>query len=144
MTANGIGVFRSTIGREPHQFVFARVDAETSEVSERRIQQSQRVGKTDFVGQLDPIAASDTQALGVLEAARLRGLDVPDDLSVIGFDDVEVAQYVGLTTVHQPLYQSGLIGGETLLRNMKDGDDPEHVEMVLQITERTSTGSWRR
>ncbi len=89
-------------------------------------------------------AASDTQALGVLEAARLRGLDVPDDLSVIGFDDVEVAQYVGLTTVHQPLYQSGLIGGETLLRNMKDGDDPEHVEMVLQITERTSTGSWRR
>jgi DNA-binding LacI/PurR family transcriptional regulator len=52
-------------------------------------------------------AASDTQALGVLEALRERGLSVPDDLSVIGFDDVDSAGHAALTTVHQPLIDSG-------------------------------------
>ncbi len=42
--------------------------------------------------------ASDTQALGVIAAAREIGLHVPDDLSVIGYDDIEAADYVGLTT----------------------------------------------
>ena len=56
-------------------------------------------------------AASDTQALGVLEAASFEGFSVPDDLSVVGFDDVEVAPYVGLTTVHQPLAESGASRG---------------------------------
>ena len=46
-------------------------------------------------------AASDTQALGVLEAARSAGLAVPQDLSVIGYDDIEIAKYLGLTTVRQ-------------------------------------------
>jgi LacI family transcriptional regulator len=52
-------------------------------------------------------AASDTQALGVLDAARRAGADVPSSLSVIGFDDIEVARYVGLTTVRQELTRSG-------------------------------------
>lgn len=89
-------------------------------------------------------AASDTQALGVLEAARLRGLDVPEDLSVIGFDDVEVAQYVGLTTVRQPLYESGLMAGEMLLSRMSDPADAVVTRLPLEVTERTSTGPWRR
>ena len=46
-------------------------------------------------------AASDTQALGVMAAARDLGFHVPEDLSVIGFDDVDAAEYVGLTTVSQ-------------------------------------------
>ena len=48
-------------------------------------------------------AASDVQALGVLEAARDLGVDVPEQLSVIGFDDIEIASYAGLTTVRQRL-----------------------------------------
>ena len=60
-------------------------------------------------------AASDTQALGVLEAARALGVSVPDELSVIGFDDVEAASYAGLTTVRQPLFESGRRGVELLL-----------------------------
>lgn len=52
-------------------------------------------------------AASDTQALGVLEAARERGLRVPEDLSVVGFDDVDIAAHAGLTTIRQPLVDSG-------------------------------------
>ena len=60
-------------------------------------------------------AASDTQALGVLEAARDCGLRVPDDLSVIGYDDIEIAEYVGLTTMRQMLYESGKRGVDLLL-----------------------------
>ena len=48
-------------------------------------------------------AASDLQALAMLEALEALGLRVPDDLSVVGFDDVELARYAGLTTVAQPL-----------------------------------------
>lgn len=53
------------------------------------------------------VASSDVQAAGVLEAAAQLGLVVPDDLSVIGYDDVEVAALMGLTTVRQPLERSG-------------------------------------
>jgi DNA-binding LacI/PurR family transcriptional regulator len=60
-------------------------------------------------------AASDTQAFGVVAAARELGLHVPDDLSVIGYDDIEAADYVGLTTVRQQLFESGRLGAETLL-----------------------------
>lgn len=63
-------------------------------------------------------AASDTQALGVLAAAHEAGLNVPDDLSVIGFDDIEAADYVGLTTVSQQLVESGRRGAELLLAEM--------------------------
>jgi DNA-binding LacI/PurR family transcriptional regulator len=60
-------------------------------------------------------AASDTQALGVLEAAQDCGLQVPEDLSVIGYDDIEISEYIGLTTVRQLLYESGKRGVELLL-----------------------------
>jgi DNA-binding LacI/PurR family transcriptional regulator len=49
-------------------------------------------------------AASDLQAFGVLEAAESLGLRVPEDVAVIGFDDIEMAAPMGLTTVRQPLY----------------------------------------
>ena len=61
------------------------------------------------------VAASDTQALGVLDGANNLGVEVPHQLSVIGFDDIEVAAYVGLTTVRQPLVLSGQRGAELLL-----------------------------
>ena len=59
--------------------------------------------------------ASDTQALGVIAAASEAGLHVPDDLSVIGYDDIEAADYVGLTTIRQQLFESGRRGAEILL-----------------------------
>ncbi len=65
-------------------------------------------------------AASDTQALGVLEAAREAGLEVPNDLSVIGYDDIEIARYLDLTTVRQLLFESGEIGIQLLLERVKD------------------------
>ena len=63
-------------------------------------------------------AASDTQALGVMAAARDLGLDIPGDLSVVGYDDIEAADYVALTTVRQQLQESGRLGAELLLREI--------------------------
>ena len=86
-------------------------------------------------------AASDTQALGVLEAAGYEGVSVPEELSVIGFDDLEVSPYVGLTTVSQPLHESGRRGVERLL-SIIDGEDPgpleERLELHLEVRRTTA------
>lgn len=63
-------------------------------------------------------AYSDTQALGILEAANDLSLNVPQDLSVIGFDDIEVSEYVGLTTIRQSLFDSGTLGANMLLDHL--------------------------
>jgi len=76
--------------------------------------------------------ASDTQALGVLEAARDLNLRVPDDLSIVGYDDIEVAEYLRLTTVRQLLYESGRRGVELLLE-MLERQPPAPVCEVLPI-----------
>jgi LacI family transcriptional regulator len=86
-------------------------------------------------------AASDLQALGVLEAATVEGFQVPDDLSVIGFDDIEVAQYVGLTTVSQSLHESGRRGVERLLDIVKGRDNrPLEEQLPLELKVRRTTG----
>lgn len=86
-------------------------------------------------------AASDTQAFGTLEAARARGLRVPEDLSVIGFDDIEVASYVGLTTVRQPLVESGRRGAELLLRALGGLPvDARTEHLPLELVVRGTTG----
>ena len=59
-------------------------------------------------------AASDTQAIGVLAAAERLGVTVPDQLSVVGFDDIESAAFLGLSTVRQPLARSGTEGAQRL------------------------------
>ena len=75
-------------------------------------------------------AASDTQAMGVVQAARELGLDIPEDVSVIGYDDIEIAEYLGLTTIRQLLYQSGQIGVELLL-DMLDHLKAEPIRKIL-------------
>ena len=83
--------------------------------------------------------ASDTQALGVIAAAREMGLHVPDDLSVIGYDDIEAADYVGLTTVRQQLFESGRRGAELLLAEIERRSGSPAVahlnpELVVRVT----------
>ena len=84
-------------------------------------------------------AASDTQALGVIAAAHEVGLRVPDDLSVIGYDDVEAADYVALTTVSQRLFESGRLGAEILLAEIDRPSDQAPIaklspEVVVRAT----------
>ena len=87
-------------------------------------------------------AASDVQALGVLEAARAVGIDVPGELSVVGFDDVEVSGYAGLTTVHQPLFDSGRLAAQLLLESLAAEEplgESEH-QLDLDLVVRSTTG----
>jgi LacI family transcriptional regulator len=82
-------------------------------------------------------APSDTQAMGVLKAARERGLAVPRDVAVIGFDDVEVAGYIGLTTVRQPLEESGRVAVDLLLSRLANQTRPvQRVTLPLEIVPR--------
>lgn len=82
-------------------------------------------------------SATDLQAFGVLKAAREMGLKIPDDLAVIGFDDLDMADYVGLTTVRQHLDDSGRIAVEQLLSRLANPSYPvQHVKLPLSIVER--------
>jgi DNA-binding LacI/PurR family transcriptional regulator len=86
-------------------------------------------------------AASDTQAIGAIEAARGLGIDVPRDLSVIGFDDIEVAAYLGLTTVRQPLLESGRRGAKLLLDVLAGRPSEPLLELLpLELVVRGTTG----
>ncbi len=88
-------------------------------------------------------AASDTQAFGVLEAAVRAGVDVPGRLSVIGFDDVEMAPYLGLTTVRQLLTYSGARGARLLLDQAAGWrpDNPVVEKLSLELVNRRTTAS---
>lgn len=88
------------------------------------------------------VAATDTMALGVIEAAQNLGLVIPRDLSVVGFDDLDVSPYVGLTTIRQPLEESGRAGAERLLSLVAgEGSAPERVFLPLQLVERSTTAA---
>ena len=89
---------------------------------------------------------SDVQALGCLAAIRDHGLQVPEDVSVIGFDDVEISRLIGLTTVRQHLEQGGYLGMRHLLQLLGDvsfGDLPPALSVPtlppFEIIERQTT-----
>src|SRR4030043_1070470 len=82
-------------------------------------------------------AAADIQAVTALKVARGLGLHVPDDLAVIGFDDLDLAEYIGLTTIRQSLDDSGRIAVELLLSKLSDPDQPsQQIQLPLSIIER--------
>lgn len=82
-------------------------------------------------------AASDTQALGVLKAAHERGLAVPRDLALIGFDDTDMAAYIGLTTIRQPLVESGRVAVDLLMARLADPSRPaQQVSLPLTLVRR--------
>ncbi|HLI35865.1 MAG TPA: LacI family DNA-binding transcriptional regulator [Streptosporangiaceae bacterium] len=86
-------------------------------------------------------ANCDTQALGVLFAADAAGIPVPGGLSVIGFDDIETAVHLGLSTVRQPLRESGARGAARLCRLLRgETVTPLREELPLEVIARSSTG----
>lgn len=68
-------------------------------------------------------AASDVEALGALQALQEAGLRPAEDVGLVGFDDIKVSRYVGLTTLRQPMYEMGRLAVEKLLRRLRE---PEH------------------
>jgi LacI family xylobiose transport system transcriptional regulator len=86
-------------------------------------------------------AGSDLHAMGVLEAARRQGLSVPRDLSVVGYDDVPLAQWSSppLTTVHQPLRQMAEEAARLLLTPRDPGKPTLRMELATELIVRQST-----
>jgi DNA-binding LacI/PurR family transcriptional regulator len=84
-------------------------------------------------------AMSDMQAFGCLAAAREMGLRVPDDVSIIGYDDLEFSRHVGLTSVRQHLELSGRVGIEYLLYLLQGNESPPPQLPPLEVIERQTT-----
>jgi LacI family transcriptional regulator len=100
---------------------------------------------------LDPpptaiFAFSDMIAVGAMRAARARGIGIPDELSIVGFDDSAYATVVhpALTTVRQPLNEMGVTAVELLVRLMrKEAVDTLHLEPFTRLIVRETTARLR-
>lgn len=87
-------------------------------------------------------ASSDTQAQGVLGAARSKGVAIPEQLSVIGFDDIKSAAALELTTVRQPLEESGRLGAELMMEYIEQGSEETlkvDMRLPIELVERQTT-----
>lgn len=88
------------------------------------------------------VAANDDMALAALEALQARGIAVPYEVAVVGFDDVEETRIVTppLTTVRQPLYEQGQQAIEMLLALLADEEVPKQVTLPTELVSRQSCG----
>jgi DNA-binding LacI/PurR family transcriptional regulator len=88
---------------------------------------------------------NDMTALGVLRAIHMRGLRVPSDISVIGFDDLFFASYTQprLTTVRQPMRQMGRMALESLLHLMSGEQAAQSINVPAELIIRESTAAPR-
>lgn len=92
------------------------------------------------------LCGDDLQALGVYEAARLLGVPIPDRLSVVGFDDIEVTRWCGppMTTVRQPFFDMGATAARMVLQlALGEAVEPARVEVATQLVVRASTAAPR-
>jgi len=85
-------------------------------------------------------AMSDLMAIGALRAARQRGISVPRDLAVLGFDDIDAAGWVGLSTVNQSLVESGRVAARLLIQSITHDTEPlQRVHLDVRLVERETT-----
>ena len=89
-------------------------------------------------------AANDDQALGALRRLREEGLSVPGDCSVVGFDDIPVAAYAGLTTIRQPAVEIGRAAADLLIEKIRNPLDipspPPQILLDVELVVRETTG----
>lgn len=85
-------------------------------------------------------ASSDTLAVGVIKAAQQHGFTTPDDLAVIGFDNLEISSILDISTVNQPLLASGIKGASKMV-SLLNGETvkPQREELPLAVVPRGSS-----
>ena len=90
------------------------------------------------------VVANDQMALGVIDALRARGVRVPRDIAIIGFDDIQESRYTAppLTTIRQPLRQQGRLAIETLLRRLSGEPVPDVLTLPTELVIRRSCGCY--
>ena len=77
--------------------------------------------------------------MGVINAANEKGIRVPQDLSIIGYDDIQISKFMtpALTTIHQPKYRLGKAAVEALLKKLDGGEtEPQVVQLEPTLIER--------
>ena len=130
LAAAGIRVEPGLIRRGPH-------DAATAAEHAARLLKSPDPPSAIF-------AASDTQAIGVLAAADRLGVAIPEQLSVVGFDDIESAAFLDLSTVRQPLALSGAEGARRLCALLRgERVRPRRQELPIELMARGSSAEPR-
>jgi len=90
-------------------------------------------------------ASNDAMAVGAYQALYHRGLRVPDDVAVIGYDDIQLAQYMmpPLTTIHQPKDSLGELAVDALLHRLQDPEaEPQILVLTPELVVRQSVGSF--
>ena len=99
---------------------------------------------TELLGRVPPpdavFAYSDLHAANFLKVARRRGLRVPEDVAIVGFDGTDLADFLELTTIDQQLDESGRLAAELLISRIHDrGRAPQNIKLRLEPAIRAST-----
>jgi DNA-binding LacI/PurR family transcriptional regulator len=130
LAAAGIEAEASLIQRGPHDAAWAAEHA------------AQLLKSSDPPSAI--FAASDTQAIGVLAAADRLGVPVPGQLSVVGFDDIDSAAFLGLSTIRQPLGLSGAEGARRLCSLLRgERVHPLRQELPIELIARASSAVYQ-
>ncbi|MBE7149084.1 ribose operon transcriptional repressor RbsR [Bacillus mycoides] len=88
------------------------------------------------------VAGNDLIAIGIVKAALQKGISIPNDLQIIGFDGISLTEmmYPSITTVAQPIYKMGKIATELLLEQMEGNPlEEKHYRLPIEIIERNTT-----
>jgi len=90
------------------------------------------------------VTMSDIIAIGAMEAARELGVRVPDDVSIVGYDDIPATRWTRprLTTVHQPIREKGKLAADLLVKLVEGGTDSNHYVLPTSLVERESVKTW--
>jgi LacI family transcriptional regulator len=130
--------FRDGLGRHGHKLAKTNI---------RQVEHTLEAGAAaaeELLGLAEPptaiFAHDDVLASGILKTAASRGVRVPEDLAVVGFDDSDIAEHLGLTSVRQPLEESGELAAEMLLAQLANPSRSiQHVTLTLSLVERGTT-----
>ena len=126
---------RAGISADPALMVPGDFSIEAGEAATRKLLDLPERPTAIFTG-------NDGQAMGAYRAAHSAGLRIPEDLSIVGFDDIPAAEWIepGLTTIRQPVVQMAETAMRALLRHL-DGDEelPQRIELGTELVVRGST-----
>lgn len=122
-------------GREFNKNLFYQITSHEKEESSRILDYMQKQ-KVDAI----ICAAGDWFATGVMKVAREKKIKIPDDIAIIGYDDLDFAEHFGLTTVKQPIIEMGQEAFKLIMESIKDKNiEQKHIQLKPELIIRNST-----